>query len=119
MRTVFNRPFPSCCEPHFESEATCKTFHMKISFVCITMKTHFHTKNFAHSLAFIMRFRATRKWSIEFLKTITKVICPDQLNIPVNQSELEANTCYRRQARENAYEQVTIGFGFASHWLRK
>ena len=30
-----NRPFPGCCEPHYESEAKCKTFHMKISFVCI------------------------------------------------------------------------------------
>ena len=30
-----NRPFPSCCEPHYESEAKCKTFHMKISFLCI------------------------------------------------------------------------------------
>ena len=28
-----NRPFPSFCEPHYESEAKCKTFHMKISFV--------------------------------------------------------------------------------------
>ena len=30
-----NRPFPSCCKPHYESEAKCKIFHMKISFVCI------------------------------------------------------------------------------------
>lgn len=30
-----NRPFPSCCEPHYESEAKCKTFHMKIGLVCI------------------------------------------------------------------------------------
>ena len=30
-----NMPFSSCCEPHYESEAKCKTFHMKISFVCI------------------------------------------------------------------------------------
>ena len=37
----------------------------------------------------------------------------------MNQSELEANTCSRRQARENACEQVTIGFGFSSDWLRK
>ena len=28
------------------------------------MKTNFHNKNFAFSLAFIMRFKATRKWSI-------------------------------------------------------
>ena len=26
-----NRPFQSCCEPHYESEAKCKAFHMKIS----------------------------------------------------------------------------------------
>ena len=36
-----------------------------------------------------------------------------------NQSELEANTCNRRQARENACDQVTIGFSLASDWLRK
>ena len=30
-----NRPFPSCCEPHYNSEAKCKAFHGKISFVCI------------------------------------------------------------------------------------
>ena len=36
----------------------------------------------------------------------------------MNQSELEANTCSRRQARENAFaEQVTVGFGFTSDWL--
>ena len=35
---------------------------------------------------------------------------------PMNQSELVANTCSRRQARENA---CTIGFGFTSDWLRK
>ena len=28
------------------------------------MKTNFHNKNFALSLAFIMRFKAARKWSI-------------------------------------------------------
>ena len=42
----------------------CKTFHMKISFVCMWMKTNFHNTNFALSLAFIMRFTATRKWLI-------------------------------------------------------
>ena len=37
----------------------------------------------------------------------------------MNQSEFEANTCNRRQARENTCERGTIGFSFASHWLRK
>ena len=31
----------------------------------------------------------------------------------MNQSELEANTCYHRRTRENAYEPVTTGFDFA------
>ena len=41
----------------------------------------------------------------------------------MNQWELEANTRNQRQAREkacdqNACNQVAIGFGFASDWLR-
>ena len=32
----------------------------------------------------------------------------------MNQSEIEANTCNRRQTKENACEQGTIGFGFAA-----
>ena len=38
--------------------------NLKVSFVCIWMKTNFHDKNFGLSLAFIMRFKAARKWSI-------------------------------------------------------
>ena len=37
----------------------------------------------------------------------------------MNQSELEANTCSRRQAREKAYRQVTISFGFTSDYSKK
>ena len=40
-------------------------------------------------------------------------------NRAMNQSEFKANTCNRHQARENACERDTIGFGFNSHWLRK
>ena len=36
----------------------------------------------------------------------------------MNQSELEAIKCSRRQARENMCDQVTIGFGLVSHWLK-
>ena len=36
-----------------------------------------------------------------------------------SQWELEANTLNRRQARENACDQVAIGFGFASDWLSR
>ena len=37
----------------------------------------------------------------------------------MNQSEFEANTCNRRQARENACDQVMVGFGLVPHWLKK
>ena len=41
-------------------------------------------------------------------------------NYPLNQSELEAITSNRRQARENAREQVAIGLiTFTSNWSRK
>ena len=59
-----NRPFPSCFEPHYESEAKCKVFVMKISCHSYANKTNFHMKSFVLSLAFIVRFTATRKWPI-------------------------------------------------------
>ena len=37
----------------------------------------------------------------------------------MNISEIELNTSNYRQVRENACEQVTIGFGLTSDWLRK
>ena len=52
--------------------------------------------------------------SNECRKTKTTVDSPanqpitTKTNYPMNQSELEANTCNRRQARENASEQVPI-----------
>ena len=33
------------------------------------------------------------------------------------QWKLKANTRNRRQARENAFDEIAIGFGFASDWL--
>ena len=59
-----NKPFPSCFELHYESEAKCKVFVIKISFHSNVNKTNFHMKSFALSLASIMRFTATRKWSV-------------------------------------------------------
>ena len=39
-----NRPFPSSKNPHFQNEAKCTTFLVKMSFICIRMKNHFHIK---------------------------------------------------------------------------
>ena len=37
----------------------------------------------------------------------------------MTQLEFKAITHVRRKARENAHVQVVVGFGIASHWLRK
>ena len=55
--------FPSCYEPHYGSEVKCKVLNMKLSFHSYANKTKFHMKRFAVSLASIMRFTTTWKWS--------------------------------------------------------
>ena len=65
LQTIPNRPSPSSFEPHYKSEVKCKVFVMKISFHSYANKANFHMKSFALSLAFIVRFTATRKWPIE------------------------------------------------------
>ena len=32
---LHNRPFPNCLVPLFQSEASCKPFHMKMRFICM------------------------------------------------------------------------------------
>ena len=59
-----NRPFPSSKKSHLRNEAKCETFVVKISFICIIIKTHFHINGFALSLALKVRFFGTRKWPI-------------------------------------------------------
>jgi len=59
----------------------------------------------------------TEHFSNDYPKTKTKVIIPANHNkhkLPnePNESELEANTCSRRQAREKACEQVLVWFEF-------
>ena len=58
--------FPSCFEPHYESKPKRKPSRMKISFHSYANKTNLLIKIFPLNLAFIMRFKATRKWPIVF-----------------------------------------------------
>ena len=51
-----NRPLPSSKKSHFQNEAKCETFVVKMSFICIIIKTHFHINGFALSLALKVRF---------------------------------------------------------------
>ena len=48
----------------FQNEANCKTFLVKMSFICMNKKNHFHINGFARSLALKKRFEATGKWPI-------------------------------------------------------
>jgi len=59
-----NKPFPSSKKFHFQNEAKCEIFVVKMSFICIIIKNHFHINGFALSLALKVRFFGTRKWPI-------------------------------------------------------
>ena len=58
------RPFPNSKKSHFQNEAKCETFAVKMSFIYIIIKNHFHINGFALSLALKVRFFGTRKWPI-------------------------------------------------------
>ena len=53
--------FQSAKISHFRNEAKCKTFLVKISFICMRIKRHFHINGFAPSFALKQRLGATRK----------------------------------------------------------
>ena len=63
----------------------------------------------------------TERFSNDCRKTNTKVIEPITAgaNSAMNQSEFIAITCNLLKAREKSHAQDTIGFGFASNWLKK
>ena len=50
-KQLFNRPFLSSQNPHFQKEAKCSTFLVKMSFIC--MRSHFHIKGWALNLILI------------------------------------------------------------------
>ena len=59
-----NRPLPSSKNPHFQNEAKCTAFLVKMSFICMRMKNYFHIKGWALNLVLIQRPGRTWKWSI-------------------------------------------------------
>ena len=48
----------------FSNRGQVQTVYMKMSFVCIRKKTHFHMNGFALGLGLKKRLRTTRKWAI-------------------------------------------------------
>ena len=63
-KKLFNRPFLSSQNPHFQKEAKCTTFLMKMSFICVRMKSHFHIKGWSLILVLIQGPGGTKKWPI-------------------------------------------------------
>ena len=51
--------------PHFQNEAKCTTFLVKMSLICMRMKNRFHIKGWALNLVLIQRPGGTRKWPID------------------------------------------------------
>jgi len=42
---LVNRPLPSSKNPHFQNEARCTTFLVKMSFICMTITNHLYTEH--------------------------------------------------------------------------
>ena len=61
---VSNRPLPSSKNPHFQNEARCTIFLVKMSFICMRMKNDFHIKGWAPTVVLKQRPGGTRKWPI-------------------------------------------------------
>ena len=60
-----NRPLQSSKNPHFQNEAKCTTFLVKMSFICMRMKNHFHMKGWALNLVLIQRPGDTFETTVE------------------------------------------------------
>ena len=59
---------------HFQNEAKCITFLVKMSFICKKIKNHFHIKGWALDLVLIQKSGGTRKWFIGFSSIIIIII---------------------------------------------
>ena len=61
---MLNRPFRVICSKssQFQMETKSKNFLVKINFICMRIKNHFHINGFARSLALEQRIEATQKW---------------------------------------------------------
>ena len=66
------RPLPSSKNPHFQNEARCTTFLVKMSFICMRMKNDFHIKGWAPTLFLKQRPGGTRKCTIDVISHISQ-----------------------------------------------
>ena len=68
-----SKPLPGSKNSHFQNEAKCATSFVKLSFICMRMKNHFHIKEWALHLVLIQRPGGTRKMAYWFVLDFTEV----------------------------------------------
>ena len=73
--STWNRTLPSSKNPHFQNEARCTTFLVKMSFICMRMKNDFHIKGWAPTLVLKQRPGGTRKWPIAVQNWVHPIWC--------------------------------------------
>ena len=79
----FNRPLPSSKNPHFQNEAKCTIFLVKMSFICTRMKNHCRIKSWALNLVLIQRPRGTSEMA--YCQSLGRGQCQPQqwINLPL------------------------------------
>ena len=71
--SLFNRPLPSSKNPHFQNEATCTTFLVKMSIICMWMKNDFHIKGWTPTLVLKKGARGNLEMAYSPHKTPVKI----------------------------------------------
>ena len=82
----FYRPFPSSKNYHFQNEARCETFLVKMSYICMKIKNSCYINSYDLSLALNQRLEATRKWSIGL--AVLSAVCPLRDHVTVSMSSV-------------------------------
>jgi len=78
---ALNRPFLSSESSHFQKEAKCKTNVVKMSFIYMRIKNHFHINGFALSLPLKRRLEATGECPIVLYKRV-RIVSVLMINMP-------------------------------------
>ena len=111
-----NRPLPSSKNPHFQNEARCTTFLVKMSFICMRMKNDFHIKGWAPSLVLKQRSGENRKWPIVQGNPSTRATRNLRASSPIWASEASrARTRERGASARCGCNRLPMAF--ASTWV--
>ena len=75
-----------CENYHFQNEARCETFLVKMSYICMKIKNSCYINSYDFSLALNQRLEATRKWSIGL--AVLSAVCPLRDHVTVSMSSV-------------------------------